>query len=441
MGHGISVFGLGYVGSVTAACFAHKGARVTCVDVNPAKVQMLESGRSPIIEAGMDDLVANSQRSCRLHATTNAAAAVNQSDISFVCVGTPSLASGKQDLTDIKNVFSEIGRGLAQKDSYHVVVLRSTVLPGTTHSLAIPCLEEFSGKRAGTDFDVCFNPEFTREGTAVADFLNPPYTIIGAEEPRGGALLREVYQWIESPVIETSVKVAEMVKYASNAFHALKVTFGNEMGTLCKHLGVDTDAVMQIFMSDKTLNISKAYLSPGFAFGGSCLPKDLRAMTYRAKELDLNLPLFEAVLPSNYKHIDRAVDMVLATKKKRIALLGLSFKSGTDDLRESPQVQFTKKLLGEGLDIRIWDPDVSLGRLVGSNRHFIEQYIPHIGMLLAPDLRDVVSSAEVVVIGTKSLDREEVRSYLGPNQIVVDLVNLDKRGRLDGSTMYEGICW
>jgi GDP-mannose 6-dehydrogenase len=389
----------------------------------------------------MDELVASSGPAGRLHATTDAVAAVCQSDISFVCVGTPSLASGKQNLTDIKNVFCEIGRGLAQKNSYHVVVLRSTVLPGTTHSLAIPCLEEFSGKCVGTDFDICFNPEFTREGTAVADFLNPPYTIIGAEEPRGTALLREVYDWIQSPVIETSVRVAEMVKYTSNAFHALKVTFGNEMGTLCKHFGVDTEAVMQIFVSDKTLNISPAYLSPGFAFGGSCLPKDLRALTYRAKELDLNLPLLEAVLPSNSNHIDRAVDMVLATNKKKIALLGLSFKAGTDDLRESPQVQFTKKLLGEGLQLRIWDPDVSLGHLVGSNRNFIEQYIPHIGMLLAPDLRDVVKSAEVVVVGTKSLNRDEVVSYLNREQIVIDLVNLDKRCRLSGSAVYDGLCW
>lgn len=438
---GVSVFGLGYVGSVTAACLAHKGLRVMCVDVNPTKVQMLESGRSPIVEARVEELVAESRSACRLHATTDASAAVAASDVSFVCVGTPGLASGKQDLTDIQHVLREIACGISRKKSPHVVVLRSTILPGTTQSLAVPCLEEASGLKAGVDFSVCFNPEFTREGTAVEDFLRPPYTIIGAEESRGRELLREIYGWIDSPIIETSVRVAEMAKYLSNVFHAVKVSFGNEMGTLCKRLGVDTEEAMKIFMSDSILNISPKYLSPGFAFGGSCLPKDLRALTYRAKELDLSLPLLESVLPSNNKHIDRAVDLVVATKKNKIALLGLSFKSGTDDLRESPQVQLTKRLLGEGFHIRIWDPDVSLGRLVGSNQQFIQQYIPHIGALLASDLKDVVAGADVIVIGTKSFDREKLRSYLRPEHIVIDLVNLDKPSRLNGSTTYEGICW
>ena len=441
MAHAVSVFGLGYVGSVTAACLAHKGARVMGVDVNPGKVEMLESGRSPIVETGMDELVAESHRACRLHATTDAVSAVCGSDVSFVCVGTPSLPSGKQDLTHIRHVCREIGRGLAHKTSYHVVALRSTVLPGTTTSIAIPSLEEFSGKRAGTDFAVCYNPEFTREGSAVADFLQPPYTILGADEPSFLAPLRELYCWAPGPLFETPVRVAEMVKYASNAFHAVKVSFANEIGTVCRQLGVDTEAVMQIFVSDKALNISGAYLSPGFAFGGSCLPKDLRALTYCARERGLQLPLLEAVLPSNTKHVERAVDLVLDTNKKRLGLLGLGFKAGTDDLRESPHVQLTKKLLGEGFHIRIWDPHVSLGQLVGSNRHFIEVVVPHIGMLLSTDLREVLETAEVVLIGNRLIDKDELSTYLRRDQIVIDLVNLEKPRRLEGLAGYEGICW
>jgi GDP-mannose 6-dehydrogenase len=338
-------------------------------------------------------------------------------------------------------VCGEIGRGLARKGSYHAVVLRSTVLPGTTALVAIPSLEECSGKRAGADFGVCYNPEFTREGTAVADFLRPPFTILGADEPDSLAPLRELYQWAPSPLLETPLRVAEMVKYVSNAFHAVKVSFANEIGTLCRQFGVDTEAVMQIFASDKALNISAAYLSPGFAFGGSCLPKDLRALSNRARQLDLHLPLLEAVLPSNSEHIERAVDLVLKSKKNKLGLLGLSFKAGTDDLRESPHVQLTKKLLGEGCQIRIWDPDVSLGRLVGSNRRFVEEVVPHIGALLSTDLREVVQTAEVVIIGTRSIDRDELFRHLRPEQVVIDLVNLEKPRRLEELPGYEGICW
>ncbi len=437
----ISVFGLGYVGSVTAACFAHKGNCMVGVDLNRAKVEMLNLGRSPIIEAGMDELVAEGHQACRLHATTDASSAVCESDISFVCVGTPSLRNGKLDLSHIEHVCREIGQGLGRKDSHHLVVLRSTVLPGTTKSLVIPTLEAASGKRAGADFTVCYNPEFMREGTAVADFLQPPYTILGAEDPSQLAPLRGLYQWTPSRVFETSLVVAEMVKYVSNAFHALKVGFANEVGTLSKQLGVDTQAVTEIFTSDTRLNISSAYLTPGFAFGGSCLPKDLRALGYRARELDLRLPLLEAILPSNLEHIERAVEAVLRTNKKKVGLLGLSFKAGTDDLRESPQVQLTKRLLGEGCQIRIWDQHVSLGRLAGSNRQFIEEVIPHIGSLLSASLQEVVKTAEVVVIGTKSVERETLATYLRPEQVVIDLVNLERSRRLHGVASYEGICW
>ncbi|MFZ0322118.1 MAG: nucleotide sugar dehydrogenase [Candidatus Sulfotelmatobacter sp.] len=436
----ISVFGMGYVGSVTAACFAHVGHRVTGVDVSPAKVEMMASGRSPIIEARMSELVEEGYRSGQLHATTDAAQAVLDSEISFVCVGTPSLRSGKLDLSYVERVVYEIGAALKQKNSYHVIVVRSTVLPGTTESLVIPALEKASGRRAGADFGICYNPEFMREGSAVADFLQPPYTVLGAQDTKDLALVRRLYKTIPGTVFETSISVAEMVKYVCNAFHAVKIGFANEVGTLCKSLGVNAEAVTKIYTSDTKLNISPAYLAPGFAFGGSCLPKDLRALGHRAKELDLELPLLESVLPSNALHIDRAVEAVLRTNKKKIAFLGLSFKPGTDDLRESPQVQMIKRLLGEGSQLRVWDRDVSLGRLAGSNRQYIEEVIPHIGSLLSADLDDVVRSGEVVIIATK-VDNDQLAGCLRPDQIVIDLVNLVSASRPVTAASYQGICW
>jgi GDP-mannose 6-dehydrogenase len=436
----VSLFGLGYVGSVSAACFAHMGHRIIGVDVSPAKVEMLASGRSPIIEARMSELVAEGHAAGKLEATTDAARAVRESDISFVCVGTPSLRSGKLDLSHIEKVAHEIGEALRGKGSPHVVVLRSTVLPDTTESILIPILEKTSGRRHGVDFTVCYNPEFMREGSAVADFLQPPYTILGAANPQHLALLRELYREIPALVFETTIPVAEMVKYVSNVFHAVKIGFANEIGTLCKHLAVDSQVVTEIFTSDHKLNISPAYLSPGFAFGGSCLPKDLRAITYRAKELDLSLPMLEALIPSNLEHVNRALEAILRTERRKIAMLGLSFKAGTDDLRESPQVQLIKRLLGEGCQVKVWDKDVSLGRLAGSNRQYIEEVIPHIGSLLSVDLEDVVRSGEVVIVGTKSVDKNKLENCLSPGQIVIDLVNLDRSQRAGGSAC-EGICW
>ena len=440
MGLKISVFGLGYVGSVTAACFAHVEHQVIGVDVSPSKVEALGTGRSPIVEARVSELLAEGHQQGRLRATTNATVAVLESDISFVCVGTPSLRSGKLDLDYVERVAREIGTALKQKISHHVIVLRSTVLPGTTDSLVIPALEHASGLRAGFDFTVCYNPEFMREGSAVADFLHPPYTILGAQSPEHLALLRELYKTVSGPIFETGIQVAEMVKYVSNAFHAVKVSFANEVGTLCQHLGLDTNAVTRIFTSDTKLNISPAYLSPGFAFGGSCLPKDLRALAYRAKELDLALPLLESVLRSNAVHVDRAVDVVLRTNRKKIAFLGLSFKAGTDDLRESPQVQVIKRLLGEGCQVKIWDRDVLLGRLAGSNRQYIEEVIPHIGSLLSEEFEEVVQSGAVVIIATK-IDKDRLARCVTADQIVLDLVNLDPASRPTVAGSYQGICW
>jgi GDP-mannose 6-dehydrogenase len=437
----ISIFGLGYVGSVSAACFASMGHRVIGVDVNLSKVEMVESGRSPIIEAGMRELVADGNRGCRLHATVDPTEAVLQSEISFVCVGTPSLRSGKLDLSHIEKVSREIGIALKQKKSGHTFVLRSTVLPGTTETIVSPILERASGRRSGTDFTIVYNPEFMREGSAVSDFLQPPYTIVGAQNPAHLAPLRELYKPIPGQVFETSIAVAEMAKYVSNAFHATKITFANEIGTLCKHLNVDAQAVTEIFTSDTRLNISAAYLSPGFSFGGSCLPKDLRALAHKAKELDLKLPMLESLLPSNSEHLDRAVEAVMRTNKRKIAQLGLSFKAGTDDLRESPQVQLVKRLLGEGYEIKVWDRDVSLGRLAGSNRQYIEEVIPHIGSLLSANLEDVLKWGEVVIVGNRSVNKDELNRHLRKDQIVIDLINLDKAFRPDGNSSYEGICW
>ena len=441
MSFAVSIFGLGYVGSVSAACFASMGHKVIGVDVSRAKVEMMDSGRSPIVEARVADLIAEANRACRLHATVDATQAVLDTDVSFVCVGTPSLRNGKLDLRHIEDVARQIGAAIRQKKSPHVFVLRSTVLPGTTETIALPILEKESGKQCGRDFTVCYNPEFMREGSAVADFLQPPYTIFGSRDASHLAALRELYKGVPGTVYETSITVAEMVKYFSNCYHALKVGFANEMGTLCKHLGVEADVVTKIFTSDNKLNISPAYLSPGFAFGGSCLPKDLRAITYKAKELDLKLPVLESLMPSNAEHIDRAVEMVLSTGKKKIAQLGLSFKAGTDDLRESPQVQLIKRLMGEGLEVRIWDEDVSLGRLAGSNRQYIEEVIPHIGSVLSADLEGVLRGAEVVILGNKSATKDELLKQLRPEQIVIDLIHLDPARRPKGSWKYDGICW
>jgi GDP-mannose 6-dehydrogenase len=435
----ISLFGLGYVGSVSAACFSHMGHKVTGVDISKTKVEMLDSGRTPIIEARMDDLVAEAHASGRLRATNDSIAAVLASDISFVCVGTPSLRSGKLDLSHVEHVSGEIGAALKQKKTFHTVVLRSTVLPGTTETLMIPTIEKASGKRCGVDFAVCYNPEFMREGSAVGDFLQPPYTILGSQNPQHIAPLRELYGSLPAATFETSIRVAEMVKYVSNLYHAVKVGFANEVGTLCKHLNVEADQVTKIFMSDTKLNISAAYLAPGFAFGGSCLPKDLRAITHRAKELDLDLPLLQSLMPSNEEHVDRGVEAVLRTGKRKIAMLGLSFKAGTDDLRESPQVQLIKRLIGEGCHVKVWDKDVSLGRLAGSNRQYIEDVIPHIGSLLSADMPEVVKDAEVVIVGTK-VDKDELAKLLTPGQAVIDLVNLDPTRRPQAAS-YQGICW
>ena len=420
---------------------AHLGNQVTGVDLSSGKVEAMEAGRSPIVEPALSDLITTSHEAKRLHATGDSAAAVLASDVSFLCVGTPSLRNGKLDLGHIEPVCREIGETLRKKNEFHLVVLRSTVLPGTAESIVVPTLEKASGKRMGRDFGVCVNPEFMREGTAVADFLEPSMTVIGSSEAAHSQRLRELYSWAPGRIFETSFRTAEMVKYVCNAWHATKVAFANEVGTLAKEMGVDAASVTEIFLADTKLNISSTYLKPGFAFGGSCLPKDVRALNYRAKELDLDLPLFESLLPSNETHLERAISMVLGTGKKKVGVLGLSFKAATDDLRESPQVQLVKRLIGEGCEITIWDDNVSLGRLIGSNRQYIEDVIPHIGSLLCANVEDVLTAAEVVIIGSGVIESKKLNSLLRSDHFVVDLVNLDKSQRPTGLGSYQGICW
>jgi len=437
----LAIFGLGYVGCVSAACFAKAGHQVVGVDVNPLKVEMINRGQSPIIEKDIDRLIAAAVESGRLRATTDARAAVYDSDVSLICVGTPSDENGGLNLHYIHNCASDIGQALKNHDAYHVVAVRSTVLPGTLEAKVIPALEEASGKKVGQHLGVCSNPEFLREGSAVSDFYDPPFTLIGEWDSHSGETLAALYEHLEAPMVRTSVRTAEMVKYVSNAFHALKISFANEIGNFCQRVGVeDSHEVMRIFAMDTKLNISQAYLKPGFAFGGSCLPKDLRALLHRARHEDVELPVLRAILASNERQARRGVEMVIKTGKKRVGVLGLSFKAGTDDLRESPLVYLVETLLGKGYDIKIYDENVSLAQLIGANKEYIERVIPHISSLMSTSLKEVVEHAEVLVIGNrgKTFSEAIARSFSGHR--VIDLVRItpDLEGLDEG---YHGISW
>ena len=435
----LSIFGLGYVGCVSAACFADKGHEVIGVDANQLKVEMINEGRSPIIENGVEDLISKAVQENRLRATTDSNDAVANSDISIVCVGTPCNHNGSLDLSFVKRVCQQIGTAMESKPRYHIVAMRSTMLPDTIEQVIIPTLEVYSGKRAGRDFGIAINPEFLREGSAVHDFHNPPFTLIGTDSEDAAAPLRKLYSHINSPVIVTGIKEAEMVKYASNSFHALKVAFANEIGNLCKALGIDSHQVMDVFCQDTKLNLSSYYLKPGFAFGGSCLPKDLRAITYKAKECDVETPLLNTILLSNRQQVERAIDMVLQTGRKNVGVLGLSFKSGTDDLRESPMVTLIETLIGKGLKLSIYDRDVELGRLFGANKEYIEREIPHISSLMRSSLQEVVDVSEVVIIGKKEQEFQVLAEKLNNGRVIIDLVRQFNNN--DAKTNYQGMCW
>lgn len=436
----ISVFGLGYVGSVSGATFAADGHSVIGVDVNADKVAMLNEGRSPIVEPGLDELVASVVAEGRLRATTDAAAAVADSDVSLISVSTPSRKNGGLDLTHLVRVCEQIGDALRAKETYHVVVVRSTVLPGTTHGTVIPTLEQRSGKRYGVDFGVAVNPEFLREGAALADIRQPPLTLIGHNHAADAASATALYETIDAPLVSTSIRAAEMIKYASNTWHAVKVCFANEIGNFCKRLGVDSHEVMDIFCRDDKLNLAPYYLKPGFAFGGSCLPKDVRALEYRAKELDLDLPLIQSVMASNRRQVQHAIDLVIDSGRKRVGLLGLSFKAGTDDLRESPMVILAEALLGKGYELRIFDRNVSLARLTGANKAYIEGQIPHLARLLRPSVDEVLEGADVLIVGNRSPEFADAVKRTREGQLVLDLVRVP----VDPAAIaaeYHGLCW
>ncbi len=436
----VSVFGLGYVGSVSAASFAADGHTVVGVDVNPDKVASLNEGRSPIVEKGLDELIRDNVANGRLRATTDTTDAVAATDLSLICVGTPSRRNGSLDLAYLERVCEQIGDSLKDKDSYHVVVVRSTVLPGTTHGVVIPALERRSGKEYGSGFGVTVNPEFLREGTAINDFRNPPMTLVGHNYRSDAQPTEALYTKVDAPFVTTTIRTAEMIKYASNTWHALKVCFANEVGNLCKRLEIDSHEVMDIFCRDEKLNLSSYYMKPGFAFGGSCLPKDVRAMQYRAKELDLDMPVIQSILGSNQLQIQHAIDMVVETGKRKVGLLGFSFKAGTDDLRESPIVILAEALLGKGYSLCIYDKNVSIARLVGANKEYINTQIPHLSSLLTESVDQVIDQSDVIVVGNGSPEFAEALRRTRSDQIVIDLFRVNvERDAVPAA--YTGICW
>ena len=436
----ISVFGLGYVGAVSLACLARDGHRVTGVDIDPVKLELIRARKSPILEEGIQELMRDVVSSGRVTVTNDAAQAIRDTEVSFVCVGTPSAPNGSQDLTAILRLCEQIGAALALKDEFHTIVIRSTVQPGTVEEKIEPILERASGKKAGIDFGVCFQPEFLREGSSIRDYDHPPYTIVGGNCEAAVNAVREIFQHLDTRFLVTNIRVAEALKMSCNAFHALKITFANEIGRISQALGIDAHEVMRLVCADKRLNISPAYLKPGFAFGGSCLPKDLRALTNIARQHDIVLPMLSSLLDSNRVHIDHAVEKILKLGRPRVGMLGLSFKTGTDDLRESPLVLVAKRLLGEGCELRIFDPEVQLSRLLGANRSYIDANIPHLGELLCPDIESMMDPSEVILVGLQqSALNDALQARVRPEQFVLDLVNLPNRDLL--RCRYEGICW
>jgi GDP-mannose 6-dehydrogenase len=428
----ISVFGLGYVGTVSAGCFAHDGHEVVGVDPVKTKVDLINDGLSPIIEADISEIIASTTREGRLRATSDPAQAIRETELSFICVGTPSQANGNLDLKYIRRICEQIGEALKEKAQRHVIVVRSTILPGTMRKIVIPILEESSGKKAGTDFGVCHNPEFLREGTAVKDFNSPPKTVIGELDAMSGDKLASLYTRLDAPLIRTDLETGEMVKYIDNCWHALKIGFANEVGNLSNSFGVDAQNVMDIFCLDQKLNISPAYLRPGFAFGGSCLPKDLRALSYQAKAYDLDLPILTSILPSNEMQVARGLQLIMDKGHKRVGVLGFSFKAGTDDLRESPMIEVIERLIGKGYDLRIYDKNVNIASLVGANRDFILNHIPHISRLMVAELDAVLDHAQTVVIGNDNPDFRNIPQRLRSDQVLVDFVGITHRQREKG---------
>ena len=436
----IAIFGLGYVGTVSGACFAGLGHRVIGVEPNATKVALINSGRSPVIEKDLDALLASSVHGGKFSATSDSRNAIQESDLAIICVGTPSRGNGSIDLSYVARVCEQIGESLAEQQNYFTVVVRSTVLPGTVEEVLIPGLEKKSGRKAGRDFGVCMNPEFLREGTSVHDFHHPPKTVIGEFDTRSGNALAELYKPLPGPQFRTTLRVAEMVKYVDNTFHALKVAFANEVGNLCKEVKIDSHQVMEIFCADTKLNLSPYYLKPGFAFGGSCLPKDLRALTSEARRLDVEVPLIENILGSNRLQLQKAVKKLQQYKGAALGFLGLSFKAGTDDLRESPIVELIEAMLGKGFDVRIYDRNVSLSRLLGANKEYIEREIPHISRLICESADELLAQTQVLIVGNRDAEYRAALERAQSHHTVIDLVRIVETPPAAVKEYY-GICW
>ncbi|MEE3119192.1 MAG: UDP-glucose/GDP-mannose dehydrogenase family protein [Pseudomonadota bacterium] len=434
----VSIFGLGYVGAVCAASLARRGHDVIGVDVSPVKIDLINDGRSPIVEPGLEELLAEGVRARRIRGVTDGFDAVLETDLSMICVGTPSKPNGDLGLSFVEKVARDIGAALRAKSAWHLVVVRSTVLPGTVRDLVIPVLEEASGKRAGEDFGVCVNPEFLRESTAIKDYDQPPMTVIGELDERSGDLLAELYGDLDAPLIRKPIEVAEMIKYTCNVWHATKVSFANEIGNIAKSMGVDGRDVMDVMCLDNKLNISRYYMRPGFAFGGSCLPKDVRALTYRANQMDVRHPLLSSIMNSNSEQVTNAFNIVTGYGSRKVSMLGLSFKSDTDDLRESPLVELAEQLIGKGYDLKIFDRNVDYARTHGANREYINQKIPHLSNLMDSDLNGVVEHGEVVVVGNNDQLFQTVIADVPEGKRVVDLVGFMKT---TSNEVLEGICW
>ena len=440
----IAVFGLGYVGVVSAACLVRDGHEVLGVDPNAVKVGFLRQGKSPIVEPGLDELIAAATAAGRLTAGSDTVAAVAQCDVLMVCVGTPGQPNGSLDLSYVRRVVQQIGEQLAAAAAYKVVVIRSTLLPGSMQNVVIPTLEESARRKAGQDFGVCINPEFLREGSAIYDYDHPPKTVIGASDERAAAIVRELYSALSAPMLQTDLRTAEMLKYIDNSWHALKVTFANEVGRLCKAMGIDGRLAMRMFCQDTKLNISTTYLRPGFAFGGSCLPKDVRALTYQGRLLDVDTPVLSSILSSNQLHIAHALGMIQTTGRRRVGLLGLSFKEGTDDLRESPIVTLAELLIGKGYELLVYDRNVRLASLVGANRDYILKHIPHIGRLMVDRPEQLIEQSEVLVVASADPEFTALLEKLPLGKSVIDLVgawSMDASARSAHLGAYEGIAW